>query len=335
MKISITASLLALMATSVAASSSTSTPPVAFMGKFFKKGGAAATEEETATTPEVAPGPKLPPNILDNRGLDDVFAKNQEWKKRMIKEDRDYFNKLGTTHTPEYMWIGCADARVPANLVMGEDAGNVFVHRNVANMVTNNDVNLMSAIQYGVAYLKVTDIIVCGHYECGGVRAAEANNDFVAPLETWLRNIRDVYRMHKDELDAIEDANERHYRLVDLNVVEQCINLFKNEAVQKRRKETYLEGEEMLPRIHAMVFNPNTGDLKRIPVSGHKDILLCFFCMPFCPQFSLFFETNLSSLFVIVNFSRDSKRSTSLNLKKILKTFMDYTLWTIRFPFLS
>ena len=165
------------------------------------------------------------------------------------------------------LYTGCVDARVPDNLVMGEDAGNVFVHRNVANLVVNSDPNLLSALQYGVAYLKVKDIIVCGHYECGGMRAAEAANDHVAPLEQWLRNARDVYRIHKEELDAIQDADARHRRFVELNVIEQCMNVMKTGVVQKTRKENYLNEGEILPRIHAMVFDPKTGDLKRIPVS--------------------------------------------------------------------
>jgi carbonic anhydrase len=124
--------------------------------------------------------------------LQNIFYQNQSWKASKLASDPEFFNKLGTTHTPEFMWIGCADARVSPDVIIGEDAGNVFVHRNVANMVVNTDTNLMSALQYGVGYLKVKHIIVCGHYECGGVRAAEANNDFQAPLELWLRNVRDV-----------------------------------------------------------------------------------------------------------------------------------------------
>jgi carbonic anhydrase len=157
---------------------------------------------------------------------------------------------------------------------MGEEAGNIFVHRNVANLVVNNDVNLLSALQYGVGYLKVQDIIVCGHYECGGMRAAESANDHVAPLETWLRNIRDVYRLHKAELDAIKDPEARHRRFVELNVIEQCVNVFKTGIVQSRRRETWSEGE-MMPRVHAMVFDPKSGDLKRIPFdfSAYQDDL--------------------------------------------------------------
>lgn len=160
---------------------------------------------------------------------------------------------------------GCVDARVPSELIMGEEAGNIFVHRNVANLVVNNDVNLLSALQYGVAYLKVKHVIVCGHYECGGMKAAESKVDHGAPLEQWLRNARDVYRLHRTELNAIEDPNARHRRFVDLNVIEQCVNIFKAGVIQQRRKETYLAGEDIMPKVHAMVFDPKTGDLKRIP----------------------------------------------------------------------
>jgi carbonic anhydrase len=166
---------------------------------------------------------------------------------------------------------GCSDARVPPNVVINEDAGNVFVHRNVANMVVNTDANLMSALQYGVGYLKVKHVIVCGHYECGGVRAAEANNDFKAPLELWLRNIRDVYAKNAAELDAIEDPDDRHRRLVDLNCIQQCVNVLKCGVVQARRKETWAEGEPYTaPLVHAMVFDPKTGDLKRLDIDFAK-----------------------------------------------------------------
>jgi Carbonic anhydrase len=128
-----------------------------------------------------------------DKNLEDVFAANQEWISSMKGEDPAFFEKLGSIHQPDYMWIGCADARVPANEVMGKEAGTVFVVRNVANMVVNTDVNLMAALQYAVNVLKVSHIIVCGHYDCGGIRAASANKDHQPPLENWLRNIRDVY----------------------------------------------------------------------------------------------------------------------------------------------
>lgn len=153
--------------------------------------------------------------------------------------------------------------------------GNVFVHRNVANMVVNTDTNLLSALQYGVGYLGCQHVIICGHYECGGVKAAEANNDFVAPLEMWLRNIRDVYAKNAKELDAIEDANARHRRLVDLNVEQQVINVMKTGVFQKTRAAAFKAGEPDTPLVHGMVFDPTTGELKRIPIdfSKHEDEL--------------------------------------------------------------
>jgi carbonic anhydrase len=145
---------------------------------------------------------------------------------------------------------------------MGEDAGSVFVLRNVANMVVNTDFNLMSGLQYAVNYLKIPDIIVCGHYDCGGVRASTATNDHAAPLENWLRNLRDVYRLHRTELDGIKDPELRHRRLVELNVIEQCVNLYKTGAVQRSRLESKIDPENAsLPRIHPTVFDPKTGRL--------------------------------------------------------------------------
>jgi carbonic anhydrase len=165
---------------------------------------------------------------------------------------------------------GCVDSTVPENLMMGEEAGNIFVHRNVANLVVETDMNLLSALQYGVNECKVKDIIVCGHYECGGVRAAlAATGDAGAPLQMWLANVRQIYTQHRKELDAIKDPSDRYRRFVELNVIEQCINVFKLSVVQTRREETFLEGD-MNPRVHAMVFDPMTGDLKRIPFDFSK-----------------------------------------------------------------
>lgn len=150
---------------------------------------------------------------------------------------------------------------------MGEDAGSVFVLRNVANMVVNTDFNLMAGLQYAVNYLKIPDIIVCGHYDCGGVRASTATNDHAAPLENWLRNIRDVYRLHRAELDDIKDSEARHRRLVELNVIEQCVNLHKTGAVQRSRLEAKTgPANASLPRIHPCVFDPKNGRLVDLQV---------------------------------------------------------------------
>jgi carbonic anhydrase len=208
-----------------------------------------------------------------DKDIDNIFKQNQKWKQSKLDEDPEFFSTVGSNHKPNYMWIGCSDARVPANEVMGEATGSVFVVRNVANMVVNTDFNLMGALQYAVDYLKIPHIIVCGHYDCGGIRASMEAKDHVPPLENWLRNVRDVHRLHRDELDAIEDPEQRHRRLVELNVVEQCINLFKTGAVQRRRVATYKEGQPYTtPRIHACVFDPQTGGLKRLDFDFYQCI---------------------------------------------------------------
>jgi carbonic anhydrase len=189
----------------------------------------------------------------------------------IISLQYEYIDYILAKQSCIHSFLGCADARVPANEVIGEDAGSVFVLRNVANMVVNTDFNLMAALQYAVNVLKIPHIIVCGHYDCGGVRASIANVDHVAPLENWLRNIRDVYRLHRAELDAISDPEKRHRRLVELNVIEQCVNLFKTGAVQRMRVQTFKDGAEYTtPRIHPCVFDPATGE----PIIS---ILICSF----------------------------------------------------------
>jgi len=208
-----------------------------------------------------------------DKDLLDIFAQNKEWVASKKEADANFFDKLGAVHKPDYLWIGCADARVPANEIMGKEAGTVFVVRNVANLVVNTDANLHSALQYAVGVLKVSHIIVCGHYDCGGVRASMTNKDHTPPLENWLRNIRDVYRLHRKELDAINDPEERHRRLVELNVVEQCINLFKTGAVQRTRIDTFKSGAEYTtPRVHAVVFDPKDGILKPLEVDFQEYI---------------------------------------------------------------
>lgn len=157
----------------------------------------------------------------DDRDLEPIFANNREWVKRMKRENHHMFSDFKKGHAPKILWIGCCDARVPANEIIGEPPGSVFVHRNIANQVVNTDMNCTSVIQYAVDYLKVKHIIVCGHYDCGGVKAAMNNSDHQAPLENWIRNIRDNFQLNKTELMAIKDAYARHKRLVELNVIEQ------------------------------------------------------------------------------------------------------------------
>ena len=163
---------------------------------------------------------------------------NKRWTKRMVSEKPDFFREIKKGHAPKILWIGCSDARVPANEVIGEPPGSVFVHRNIANMVVNTDFNCMSVIQYAVSVLKVKHIIVCGHYDCGGVKASLDPADYRSPLCNWLRNVRDTYRLHRDELNALPDLRSRQRRLVELNVIEQCINIMKTAVVQRARVQT-------------------------------------------------------------------------------------------------
>jgi carbonic anhydrase len=153
----------------------------------------------------------------DDKYLSSLFDANKAWAERMHTEN--FFEENSHGHAPKILWIGCSDARVPANQIIGEKPGNVFVHRNIANQVVNTDFNCLSVIQYAVDVLQVKHIIVCGHYDCGGVKAALTNNDHNAPLENWLRNIRDIYRNNFDELSAITDENEKRKRLVEISTV--------------------------------------------------------------------------------------------------------------------
>ena len=161
------------------------------------------------------------PGPWDDPNLDRIFEGNKNWIKRTNEQNLNTFTEFRKGHAPKILWIGCADARVPANEIIGEPAGSVFVHRNIANMVVNTDFNCMSVIQYAVDVLKVKHIIVCGHYDCGGIKASMERLDHRSPLENWLRNIRDIYRLHKVELVKIEEQTRRTRRLVELNVVEQ------------------------------------------------------------------------------------------------------------------
>lgn len=183
-----------------------------------------------------------------------LFENNKIWIASMKAKDADFFTKLASDHTPEYLYIGCSDSRVSATDIMGVDPGEVFVHRNIANVVANNDLNVMAVIEYAVAHLGVQHIIVCGHYNCGGVKAAMQSKD-VGLLNPWLRNIRDVYRLHQTELDGIKNEHDRYNKLVELNVQEQAINVIKTAVVQK----SYLE--KRFPTVHGWVFSLETGEL--------------------------------------------------------------------------
>lgn len=183
-----------------------------------------------------------------------IFENNKQWIEKKLGEDSKFFDKLAEGQSPEYLYIGCSDSRATAEELMGLKPGEVFVHRNIANIVNTLDMSSTSVIQYAVEHLKVKHIIVCGHYGCGGVKAAMTPQD-LGLLNPWLRTIRDVYRLHKEELDAIKDEHKRYNRLIELDVQEQCINVIKMACVQER----YIL--EQYPIVHGWVFDLKTGKL--------------------------------------------------------------------------
>jgi carbonic anhydrase len=187
-----------------------------------------------------------------------LLLDNKAWAAQKLKEDPEYFNQLALLQRPEFLWIGCSDSRVPANEITGTQPGEIFVHRNVANMVVNTDVNLLSVLDYAVNHLEVKHVIVCGHYGCGGIKSATTNLDFKPVLNMWLRNIKDVYRLHRTELDAITDEAARIARLTELNVQEQVFNLAKTSIIQKAWKA------EQRPDLHGWVYGLNDGIINPI-----------------------------------------------------------------------
>jgi carbonic anhydrase len=194
--------------------------------------------------------------------INSVFKNNEKWIAEKLSSDQNYFENLASGQSPEFLYIGCSDSRVTAEDLMGIQPGEAFVHRNIANLVNNVDLNVMSVINYSVRHLKVNHIVVCGHYNCGGVKAAMQPVD-MGILNPWLRNIRDVYRLHKDELNAIENETRRYERLVELNVQEQCVNLIKTAAVQEANKDRGL-------RVHGWVFDIHTGRLIDLKIDFPK-----------------------------------------------------------------
>jgi carbonic anhydrase len=186
-----------------------------------------------------------------------LLLENKAWAADKLQADPNYFERQVREQNPAFFWIGCSDSRVPANEVTNTQPGEIFVHRNVANLVVNTDLNMLSVLQYAVEVLKVKDIIVCGHYGCGGVKAAMYNRS-LGLLNKWLRNIMDIYRIHRDEIDAIENEDLRVDRLVELNVREQVLNLSKTSIVQKSWKNSEL------PTIHGWVYDIGDGILHEV-----------------------------------------------------------------------
>ncbi|MBM3922978.1 MAG: carbonic anhydrase [Sphingomonadales bacterium] len=191
------------------------------------------------------------------KSYDKLLLENKAWATEKLMEDPHFFNRLADLQTPEFLWIGCSDSRVPANEITGTKPGEIFVHRNVANMVVHTDLNLLTVLDYAVNHLKIKHIIVCGHYGCGGVKASMTNHNF-GIINKWLRNIKDVYRFHQEEVDQIKDEDDRINRMVELNVQEQVMNLAKTSIVQKAWKNS------KSPDLHGWVYGLKDGLIKPV-----------------------------------------------------------------------
>ena len=189
-----------------------------------------------------------------------LLQNNKQWVLDQLKEDPKYFEDLSKTQSPEFLWIGCSDSRVPANQITGTKPGEMFVHRNIANMVVHSDMNMLSVLSYAVDVLKVKHIIVCGHYACGGVLAAMGNKQF-GLIDNWLRHIKDVYRFHSKELDAIGDETARARRFVEVNVMEQVHDLGKTSIVQN----AWYRNQPL--HLHAWVYDLHDGIIKDLEVT--------------------------------------------------------------------
>jgi len=202
----------------------------------------------------------------------DIFANNRLWAENIKSQDPDFFTRNSKGQSPKYLYFGCSDSRVTTEDMLGLGPGDVFVHRNVGALVPGTDLNALSVLEYAVGHLGVTDIICCGHYGCGAVKASCSNQN-LGLLEPWLRMIRDVQRLHKDYLDTVKDPEDYHQRLVELNTVEQCMNVWKSAVVQTQWEKPFKPGQtEKLPRIHACVFDLSTGLLKRLKFNPTEDV---------------------------------------------------------------
>src|SRR4051794_5994436 len=192
------------------------------------------------------------------KSYEKLLLENKAWATERIADDPEYFNRLADIQTPEFLWIGCSDSRVPADRITGTQPGEIFVHRNVANMVIHTDVNLLSVLDFAVNHLKIRHIIVCGHYGCGGIKAAMTNHDYKYVLNMWLRNIKDVMRLYREELESIKDEEKRSDRLVELNVKEQVMHLAKTSIIQRAWRK------ENRPDLHGWVYGLKDGIIKPV-----------------------------------------------------------------------
>lgn len=201
------------------------------------------------------------------RVLKNLFEQNREWAERVKESDPDFFMKLSKQQSPEYLWIGCSDSRVPSNQIVGMLPGEIFVHRNIANVVVPSDLNCLSVIQYAVEVLKIKHIIVCGHYGCGGVKAAMENREH-GLIDNWLEHIRDVYRTHSEKIDAIDDENKKLDKMCELNVIEQVINVCNTTTVRNAWKS----GQELA--VHGWIYGIEDGILQDLDicVTGLEEI---------------------------------------------------------------
>ena len=192
-----------------------------------------------------------------------LLTGNKKWVKERLSQDPTYFERLAKGQSPEVLWIGCSDSRVPANEITATNPGEIFVHRNIANMVVHSDMNLLSVLDYAVNILKVKHVIVCGHYGCGGVKAAMSNEQY-GLVDNWLRHIKDVYRLHEQELDSIENEEERFNRFAELNVIEQVFDLSKTSIIQNAWRS------RSLPMVHGWIYDLRTGIIQDLGVSLHS-----------------------------------------------------------------
>lgn len=190
---------------------------------------------------------------------------NKDWVAKKLKEDPEFFHDLAKGQRPGVLWIGCSDSRVPANEITGTKSGEVFVHRNIANMVVHTDTNVLSVLDFAVNILEVQHVIVCGHYGCGGIRAAMSNKHYGGVIDNWLRNIKDVYRLHNKELDDIKDLNVRDRRLTELNIIEQVYNLCKTSIIQSAWEN------HKRPHVHGWVYDVSNGLIQDLNVTVRDD----------------------------------------------------------------
>ena len=201
-----------------------------------------------------------------SKSYDKLIENNKEWAASVVKEDPEFFSRLSNVQKPEFLWIGCSDSRVPADRITGTQPGEIFVHRNIANMVIHTDMNLLAVLEYAVDHLEVSHILVCGHYGCGGVKAAMSRHNFDL-INKWIRNIKDVYRIHRDTIDFQTKPEDRLNKLIELNVEEQVMNLAKTSIVQRSWKN------KKSPEIHGWVYSLEDGLIKEVCTMTHEDHL--------------------------------------------------------------